>query len=372
MRPDAVPHSATDAGETPVRLLMLSWRGPTHPAAGGAERYTAEVLQRLAHRGHAITWFCEGPQTHLPGVQVVGGGPLPGLVLAGRRFARRHRREVDLVIDQINVVGFLTPFAFPIPHLALIHQRAADIWPHDRLWWRRRLGPRWEDWMLSRYRRSSFITVSRTTLADLRGEGWAGPGYVAYNGVRLSDRPRPRKEPVPTLVFLARLNAPGKRVGDAIAVHRQVRCQVPDAELWVIGRGTPPPAAPPGVRFFPDADDALRDDLLARAWLLIATSVREGWGRMILEAAACGTPCAVYGTPGLAEAAQAVEGTVTGANPDALAGAVVRLLRAPDQLRQAGARARLLAGGFTWERAADVWEIAMATTVGRPPRIPVT
>ena len=262
----------------------------------------------------------------------------------------------------INVTGFLTPVAFPLPHLALIHQRTAEIWRHDRSWLRRRLGPALEPRILSPYRNTPFVTVSRTTLADLRAQGWRGPGYVAFNGVETGDTPGPRKEPSPTLVFLARLGAPGKRLEDALAVHRRVSQEVPDLQLWVIGRGTPPRGVPDGVRFFSGVDDALRDDLLARAWILIATSVREGWGRMVLEAAACGTPCAVYGTPGLAEAAQAVEGITTVAEPQALAAAVLGLLRAPDRLTRAGARARHLARGFSWERAADVWESALATT----------
>ncbi len=341
---------------------MLSWRGPAHPAAGGAEHYTSQVLRALAGRGHRVTWFCEGPAVELDGVRVVAGGRFPGLLVAGRRFARRLRRDLDLVVDQINVTGFLTPVAFPLPHLALIHQRTAEIWRHDRSWLRRRLGPALEPRILSPYRNTPFVTVSRTTLADLRAQGWRGPGYVAFNGVETGDTPGPRKEPSPTLVFLARLGAPGKRLEDALAVHRRVSQEVPDLQLWVIGRGTPPRGVPDGVRFFSGVDDALRDDLLARAWILIATSVREGWGRMVLEAAACGTPCAVYGTPGLAEAAQAVEGITTVAEPQALAAAVLGLLRAPDRLTRAGARARHLARGFSWERAADVWESALATT----------
>ena len=353
---------------------MLSWRGPAHPAAGGAEQYTAQILRALVRRGHTVTWFCEGPAVELDGVRVVAGAALPALFVAGRRFARRLRRDLDVVVDQINVAGFLTPVAFPLPHLALIHQRTAEIWGHDRSWLRRRLGPALEPRLLSAYRQTPFITVSRTTVADLRAQGWRGPAYVAFNGVEAPDAPGPRKEPVPTLVFLARLGAPGKRLEDALAVHRRIRREVPDVQLWVIGRGTPPPDVPDGVSFFPGVGDALRDDLLARAWLLIATSVREGWGRMVLEAAVCGTPCAVYGTPGLAEAAQAVEGITTAADPESLASAALSLLAAPDQLARAGARARHLARMFSWERATDVWETALATTVAaaRWARAPVT
>jgi glycosyltransferase involved in cell wall biosynthesis len=350
-----------------MRLLMLSWRGPAHPAAGGAEAYTACVLRELVRRGHSATWFCEGPAGDCDGVRVVAGGPAPGVYLAGRRFLRRHRRAFDLVIDQINVSGFLTPLGSPLPVLALIHQRAGEIWRYDPSPVRRRLGPSLERALLRPYRRVPFVTVSQTTLADLRGRGWRGRAHIAYNGVAASDGPHPRKEPQPTLAFLGRWQAPGKRLEDALAVHRLVRAQLPQAQLWVIGRGDPPPQADDGVRFFPQVDDAQRDDLLARSWLLIATSAREGWGRMVLEAAARGTPCAVYGSPGLAESAVAVEGTVTNPDPISLAAAVGELLRAPGRLAQRGERAAQLAADFTWERAADVWETALAATLERAP-----
>lgn len=358
----ARPRSATGAGDR-VRVLMLSWRGPDHPRAGGAERYTAEVLQRLAQRGHAVTWFCEGPATPLPGVRVLAGGAFPALLAAGRRHLRRHRRELDLVVDQINGAGFLTPIASPLPHLAFIHQRAADLWAHERSGWRRRFGPPLEAGLLAVYRRSPFLTVSRTTLLDLRAQRWTGPGYVAPNGVEPPPGPPPRKEPVPTLVFLARLGVPGKRLGDALAAYARIRQTMPAAQLWVVGRGGPPTQAQSGVRFFVNADDELRDDLLARAWLLIATSVREGWGRMVLEAAICGTACAVYGTPGLAEAAEAVGGVVTAPDPESLAAAALALLRAPAVCARAGARARGLAAAFGWERTCAIWESALQATV---------
>ncbi len=344
-----------------MRLLMLSWRGPHHPAAGGAEVYTLQVLRELVRRGHSATWFCEqSTGGMLEGIRVVAGGTIPGLYLAGRRFLRRYAQAFDAVVDQINVCGFLTPLGSPLPILALIHQRAADIWRYDRSPLRRYIGPAAEDLLLRPYRRVPFVTVSRTSLADLRTRGWTGSGHVAYNGIAPDRYAPPPKEPVPTLVFLGRLQAPGKRLEDALAVHALVRKTIPEARLWVLGRGTPPARTPAGVTFFRDVDDRRRDELLARAWLLIATSVREGWGRMVLEAAASGTPCAVYGTPGLAEAAAAVEGVVVEPRPEALARVAADHLRAPERLMSLGARAAGMARHFNWRRTGDVWEAALS------------
>lgn len=343
-----------------MRLLMLSWRGPAHRAAGGAEEYTRQILCALARRGHTATWLCEqSAAAPVEGLHVVGVGSIPLLYLRGRHYLQRHAADFDVVIDQVNTCGFLTPLGSPVPALTFIHQRAAEVWHHHPSAWPRWLGPGAEALVLRAYRRSPFVTVSRTTLGDLRAIGWTGPAAIAYNGVTSPNRRMP-KAAQPTLVFMGRWQAPGKRLADALAVHALLRREFPGVRLWVVGRGEAPRQVPAGVSFFPYADDRLRDELLGHAWLLLATSVREGWGRMVLEAAAAGTACAVYATPGLAEAATSVEGVLTAPTPAALAEAAASLLRDQVALYNRGARAAALANRFSWEEAADVWETALA------------
>ncbi len=336
-----------------MRLLMLSWRGPGHPLAGGAEAYTSAILTELARRGHAVTWFCEGG-TPPPGVSLVTGSPV---YRAGTRYLRRHARDLDLVVDQINGRGFLTPWTSPIPVLTFIHQLAADLWAYDPSPFRRLVGPTAERILLRPYRRLPFVTVSESTRTDLRRLGWTGSAHLAYNGVTIG--PTAPKEVHPTLVFLGRLQAPGKRLDHAIAVFRLLRLRIPDLRLWVLGRGAIPRDLPEGVEVFLDVPQTTRDDRLARAWLLVATSRREGWGRMVLEAAAVGTACAVYETPGLGEVGRAVGGVITPAHPEALAAAAGDMLADPAALFARGRQAQERVAAFTWERAADVWEVAM-------------
>ena len=48
----------------------------------------------------------------------------------------------------------------------------------------------------------------------------------------------------------------------------------------------------------------------ARAHVLVATSVREGWGLNVSEAAACGTPAIGYSVPGLVDSIPASGGAL--------------------------------------------------------------
>ena len=78
-------------------------------------------------------------------------------------------------------------------------------------------------------------------------------------------------------------------------------------------------AAPAGVEFLGRVTEEVKHDLMARAHVHLATSVREGWGLVVTEAAALGTPTIAYDVPGLRDSTLAAGGVVVPPSPDALA-----------------------------------------------------
>ena len=140
---------------------------------------------------------------------------------------------------------------------------------------------------------------------------------------------RVEKESVPTVVFIGRLSA-NKRPEHAIRAFGLVRRQLPDAQMWVIGSG-PEEArlrriAGPGVTFLGRVSEEEKRERLARAHALVATSVREGWGLVVTEAAASGTVSIGYDVPGLRDSIGASGGVLTRADPASLASGLVGLL----------------------------------------------
>ena len=140
---------------------------------------------------------------------------------------------------------------------------------------------------------------------------------------------RVEKESVPTVVFIGRLSA-NKRPEHAIRAFGLVRRQLPDAQMWVIGSG-PEEArlrkmAGPGVTFLGRVPEEEKRERLGRAHALVATSVREGWGLVVTEAAANGTVAIGYDVPGLRDSIGASGGILTRADPASLATGLVRLL----------------------------------------------
>jgi len=365
----------------PAHILFLSWRDHTHPAAGGAEVYTREVATALARKGYRITWFSAAypgapPVEHSEGVCHIRRGSRFTVYPWAFFYYLKTRLEgiaFDVIVDQVNTMGFAAPLWCPRKSILMIHQLARDVWHHELPGLAGRIGYRLEPLFLRLYRRTPAITVGRDTRDDLLGLSFRGPFWIAENGVQPVQVSVP-KATQPELVFLGRLDARSKRLDDALAVFRLVRQAFPAARLHIIGRtsgtGLPPEE---GVHHLGYVPNDRRDAILAAAWLLLATSVREGWGRMVLEAAAAGTPAAVYDVPGLREAVvDGVTGLVTPEDPRAMASRVIDLLGSPDRLAEMGVNARKRAGLYTWDSTVAKWELAVDKVRHlRPERMPL-
>jgi glycosyltransferase involved in cell wall biosynthesis len=316
-----------------VRILILNWKDLAHPLAGGAEVFTEEVARELVRRGHAVTLFAAAVETRsareeVDGVDVVRSGGRLGVYRAARRFwAALPRGSYDIVVDEINTRPFLTPrWVRGTPIVTLIHQLAREIWFYETPFPLSALGRYLlEPWWLRAYRRVPALTVSRSSADSLaRNHGWRDVTVVP-EGLEQHPVPIVSKESDPTVVFLGRLVAM-KQPGHALEAFRALTEHLPAARLWMIGDGPELErlrrAAAPGVSFLGRIERTELRERLARAHVLIATSIREGWGLNVSEAAACGTPAIGYSVPGLVDSVPASGGALVEPHPGALADAL--------------------------------------------------
>ena len=167
--------------------------------------------------------------------------------------------------------------------------------------------------ILRAYRDVPAMTVSQSSADSLaRYHHWRDVAVVP-EGHAPHPVPSVPKETTPTVAFLGRL-VPMKRPEHAIAAFQVLARDVPSARLWMIGdgplRARLQASAPENVTFLGrlQRDELL--DRLARAHVLVATSVREGWGLNVSEAAMCGTPSIGYAVPGLVDAVPASGGAL--------------------------------------------------------------
>ena len=74
-------------------------------------------------------------------------------------------------------------------------------------------------------------------------------------------------------------------------------------------------SAPEGVQFLGRISPSEKLERLARAHVLIVTSVREGWGLVVTEAASVGTPTIAYNVAGLSDSVRASNGVLQRPTP---------------------------------------------------------
>ncbi len=362
-----------------MRFLMLNWRDPKNPLAGGAERVTEGYLAALRERGHEVYWFAfafEGApaEEEWRGLRLIRGGGKGTAILAAWRWYRRQPR-FDLVVDQHHGLPWFAPWWCRTHCVAYIHEVLGPIW---NAFYRPltaavgRFQERWTHWL---YRNVPFWTASTCTKAQLEAHGVRRVHLIPY-GVDTRALPvLPDKPLVPPLrlIVVSRL-APNKRVDHAIRAYVRLREQGVEARLTIVGGGVDAPklhalaataAARWPIEFTGPLPEAEKDARLREAHLLLHTSLREGWGLNVIEANALGTPAVVYPVPGLIESTlhDQTGVVVPSETPEALADAIAALLREPERYQRYRVAAWERAKTFHWSRVLPVacdWLEALA------------
>ena len=103
-----------------------------------------------------------------------------------------------------------------------------------------------------------------------------------------------------------------KKIQDSIFAFRLLHKELPQIKLVIVGRGKEKYLQrlknlcqllniDDRVIFTGYLSEKEKKKLLSEAWILISTSLREGWGLTVIEAAACGTPAVAYKVAGLVD-----------------------------------------------------------------------
>jgi glycosyltransferase involved in cell wall biosynthesis len=206
------------------------------------------------------------------------------------------------------------------------------------------------------------VTVSESTRQDLLELGFRKV-FVVPEGLNFTPLSEiPEKEEYPVVVYAGRLKR-AKRPDHAIKAFKIVKEEIPNAELWVVGDGPYKKdlekIAVDGVKFFGGLSNEHRRRLLARAWVLVNPSVREGFGLNVLEANALGTPCVAYEVAGLRDS---IIDERTGllvkenGNVEKLAEAMIKVLRDEALRKTLSENALQHCKSLSWDRTAQELE----------------
>lgn len=335
---------------------------------GGGERWYRNLAERLASAGHEITYLTlrqwdAGEEPAIAGVNVVAVGPRMNLYRGGKRRVLpplcfgagvlwhliRHRRSYD----QLHMASF--PF-FSLLAAAAVRPFAGysiavdwfEVW--SRSYWTDYLGRAGGriGWIIQKL--CARVPQHAYCFSRLHGERLKELGLrrspTLLKGLYEGEEGSPLTAgSTPTLVYAGRL-IPEKRVELFIEALPAVIAQEPRARAVVFGAGPERERLEARIAELELEDfvsmrgfvqTAEVEDAMRRATVVVQPSAREGYGLVVVEAAARGVPVVV--APGDDNAAvELVENGRNGfvaatADPCGVADAILACLRRGDELR---------------------------------------
>ncbi len=363
-----------------MKILILNWRDINNPESGGAEVLTHEMAKRWVKSGHEVTqfsakFFGAPEQEIIDGVQVIRFGSasiyrsvgIPVHIAAYVWYQRQQKGRFDLVIDEIHGIPFFTPWYVRGKKVAFICEVADKIWNVAFSFPLNFIGPVVERYYFHFYRDMPFLTISPSTKTDLLQMGIQEQNItVLPMGLNVPQRmPRYPKEKFFTLIFVGRLTK-AKGIEDALDVLVHLKKIYPKIRLWVVGQGNldyiqqitniaQQLKVKDCVQFFGFVSQERKFELMSRAHLLIAPSLKEGWGLTVPEAGYVGTPTVAYNVEGLRDVVvQDKTGLLTQATPEQMSQTIIKLFRNKHMYRKLQMGAQKIARTYSWDQTAKV------------------
>jgi glycosyltransferase involved in cell wall biosynthesis len=338
---------------------------------GGAERWYRNLALRLAADGHEVTYLTlrqweTGQEPDLPGVRVIAVGPQLELYARGRRrigppivFGLGVLRQLAAHGSRYDVVHTASfPYFSLLAAVPLRRRRGFrlvvdwhEVW--SDAYWREYLGAAgaagiWIQRLCLCLRQDAFC-FSRLYAERLERAGINGPVTVLRGQYEGSPGPPELGTPQPILVYAGR-HIPEKRVTAIVPALVEARMQAPELRVVIYGDGPDRATVVDqiGVAGLDGAveapgfvEQAVVEEALGHALCLLLPSRREGYGLVVVEAIARGTPAVVVAGPDNA-AVEFIEEGVNGfvaasASPADLADSILRVYRAGPGLRESTA-----------------------------------
>ncbi len=366
-----------------MNILILSWRDPKHPLAGGAEQSIHEHSKGWIKKGHKVTLLSSRFENsrgkeNIDQVEIIRkGNQYLGVQLAALFFYLKNKKNFDLIIDQFHGIPFFTPLYVKNPKLAIIQEVAKEVWFFNHFKFPINfivglLGYLLEPLIFSIYKNTIFITASDSTKKDLISFGIKKSNiYVIHHGVSVVKFKKNKKEKNPTIMYLGRLSR-DKGMEDVLKTFELLYKKNKNYSFWVVGKGETKEYEKKikkkvekayfkkKIKFLGHIDEKKKFELLSKAHILVNPSKREGWGLVNIEANIAGTPVVAYKSAGLVDSVKhGISGIITKRSPVDLANEIHKLITNKKLYHQLSKGALKWGRQFTWEKASSKSLIAL-------------
>jgi len=328
-----------------LNILWFTWKDGMNPSSGGAEIVNEALARRLTEAGHCVRFVVPrvkgaSDNDEGRGFEMVRVGNRLSVYAAARRYYKRHGdRWADVVVDECNTIPFLCKYYARKKTVLLLHQLGREIWLYEKPFSLGLLGYTLEYLYLRLLRDQTTFTFAESTKKDLQRYGFHGDRVVVLKEpltMPVIETAEPaEKFEYPSILYLSAIRKM-KRPHHVVEAFEIAKQRIPELRLNIAGGGR--------GRYFNRlmrriSNSPYRDDihywgwvtpeqkmmLLQRSHFICCASVREGWGLVVTEAAARGTPAIVYNVLGLIDAVDnGAAGTVTTRNdPQGLADKII-------------------------------------------------
>jgi glycosyltransferase involved in cell wall biosynthesis len=366
------------------RILIVNWRDPKNPQAGGAEVHLHEVARRLVAEGFPVIQyshaFAGAPSEELiDGVRVIRrGGAMTfnfTVWLNLRRWCAEHR--IDAVLDDSNKIAFFAPWTCDLPVVLQLHHLFGRAVFRETAWPLGLYVLLFEKIMPWCYRNTVVLTGSASSRAELLEKGFRNVS-IAPEGVDPADcridNP-PARDPN-LLLYVGRVKR-YKGLDTLLHALALLRARKPAVRLAIAGSGDDVPrlkelavtlGIADAVDFAGFVSARRKAELYYEASVVLNSSRKEGWGLTSIEGNACGAPVVATNVPGLCDSVRDGETgfLVPFGDAPAFAAATERLLDDPALWHTFSDNGRRWAAAHTWEPAFEVTRDALLSVLKHP------
>jgi glycosyltransferase involved in cell wall biosynthesis len=356
-----------------MTILILNWRDPKNPNAGGAELLTQEMAKRWVKKGHTViqisSLFTDARKEEvIDGVHFIRMGKWWSVQFLACFYYLRHlKNSTNIIIDEVHWFPFFSTLYAPKKTVLFVCEVANKlfytVFPYPiAISWRV-----FERIYLHMYKNVPAMAISKSTYDDLIKERHSSKNLIILPmGLTVPSKLKKYpKEKKPTLISVSRLNRQ-KGTFDVIEAFSLVKKDVPNARLWLVGSASKDMLEEvknkmksykltDSVKLFGFVSQEKKFELLSRSHLLVSASTQEGWGLTIQEAALTQTPSVVYNTHGFRDSiTNKKDGILTGSNPNALAEGITQVLKNKELHKKLQLHAEKKVKQHSWEKTADV------------------
>ncbi len=329
-----------------MNIVWFTWKDKKHPAAGGAESISSEMARKLVKDGHSVTvlssFYLGAKKIELlDGYKVVRVGNRYTVYFRAATYYLKHlSQSTDLVIEEINTIPFMTQWYVKCKKVLMMYQLCREIWFYQIAFPLNVIGYVLEPLYLFLLRNNYVITESESTKRDLIKYG--------FNKNRIDIIPifidlKPISKSIIKFKHFTALSLGSirsmKRTLHQIKAFEIAKKTIPSLKMIVAGSWDNSYGASvknyinqskfsKDISFLGAVNLSKKAELLGKSHILLMTSLKEGWGLTVTEAASQGTSTIGYDIDGLRDSIEQTKvGVLVPESIEKLAEAIVKFFK---------------------------------------------